>query len=114
MAKHTARNEKRVVCESSSSSSTDSHFAHPDHTDQIKKLNRVIGQMKAVQRMIEEGQYCPDILIQTRAAASALKAIEVKILESHLRHCVSEALSAADVKKSDQKIQELITLLGRF
>ena len=85
----------------------------PDHTLHIKKLNRVIGQLQGVQRMIEARRYCPDILTQTRAAASALKAVELVILENHLRHCVTQAINASNSKDADAKIHELIKIFAR-
>lgn len=86
---------------------------HPDHSLHIKKLNRVIGQLQGVQRMIEDHRYCPDILTQTRAAASALKAVELAILENHLRHCVAQAMTASNPKEADAKIHELIKIFAR-
>jgi DNA-binding FrmR family transcriptional regulator len=87
---------------------------NPDHSEQIKRLNRVVGQLQGVKRMIEENRYCPDILMQTRAAASALKAVELLILETHLRHCVSQALSAPSARDADRKVEELIQVVSRF
>lgn len=88
--------------------------AHPDHAMQVKKLNRVIGQLQGVQRMIDERRYCPDILIQTRAAASALRAIEMAILEKHLKNCVTSALSSQNPAKANAKIDELLDLFSRL
>lgn len=87
---------------------------HPDHSIHIKKLNRVSGQIEGIKRMIEEQRYCPDILVQARAAGAALKAIEMAILETHLRHCVSDALASRDVRKATSKMGELIKLVSRF
>ncbi len=93
---------------------TKARDGNPDHTSQIKKLNRVIGQIEGVQRMIEAGRYCADILVQTRAAASAIRAIEQTILETHIQNCVADALSAPAQSKSNAKIKELLDLLTRF
>lgn len=87
---------------------------HPDHSIHIIKLNRLIGQLEGVRRMIEERRYCPDILIQSRAAASALKNVELAIFETHLRHCVSEALNSPDGRKAAMKVEELVKVVGRF
>lgn len=87
---------------------------NPDHSTQIKKLNRVIGQIQGVQRMIEDGRYCPDILVQTRAAASAIRSIEQTILEKHIQNCVASALSTPSYSKSNAKIKELLDLFARF
>lgn len=96
--------------------STPSKHAHlnPSHELQLGRLNRVVGQLQGIKRMIEEGRYCPDILTQTRAASSALKSIEIAILETHLCHCVTDALSSRDANNSQKKINELIELIKRF
>lgn len=86
-------------------------IVHPDHSAQLNRLNRVVGQLNGVKRMIEERRYCPEILTQVRAAGAALKSIETLMLGTHLRHCVAEAVLAHDKKKADLKIEELVTLL---
>lgn len=87
---------------------------HPSHSHHLKKLNRVIGQLEGVKRMVEARRYCPDILIQTRAAASALKSVEVAILETHLMHCVSAAMNSTKNSDAKAKIDELTSLVRRF
>lgn len=87
---------------------------HPDHSPHIKKLNRIVGQLQGVQRMIAARRYCPDILIQTRAACSAIKAIELSILETHLEHCVTEAMASENARDSERKIHELLDIVKRF
>jgi len=86
----------------------------PCHTPTITRLNRVTGQLAGVKRMIEEGRYCTDILTQIRAASSALKAVEMKILQSHLRHCVTDATRAKKAAEVETKIEELVDLLERY
>ena len=88
--------------------------SHPDHSFQISRINRAIGQLEGVKRMIEARRYCPEIMIQTSAISSAVKSIERGILEKHLRYCVSEVLSPNRKKRADQKIKELIKVLKRF
>jgi DNA-binding FrmR family transcriptional regulator len=104
----------KVKAAKSVKGATHAASGHPDHSDQIKKLNRVVGQIQGVQRMIEERRYCPDILVQTRAAASAIRSIEQTILEKHLKNCVTEALSESNPSKANAKIEELLDLFGRF
>lgn len=87
---------------------------HPDHSVQLARLNRVIGQIEGIKRMIEARRYCPEILVQTRAVSAALKSIELGILGKHVRHCVSEALVTKNLKQSEVKIEELISVLDRF
>lgn len=63
--------------------------------------------------MIQERRYCVDILIQFRAAMAALRAVEVTIFETHLRHCVQSAMISQDEKLIETKIHELTELLAR-
>ncbi len=87
----------------------DSHD-HPDHSTQIKRLNRVTGQIQGIERMIVDKRYCPDIITQLKAASAALKAIESEIFKSHLRSCVKSVLNGNDAFKAEEKIQEIIKL----
>ena len=81
------------------------------HRPVIPNLNRISGQIKGVAKMVDEGQYCIDILDQLRAAKSAITTVENKILEKHIQECVTTSLkSQEDV---DTKIQELTRILTR-
>ena len=81
-----------------------------DHSAQINRLNRIVGQLQGIGRMIEGKRYCPEILLQTHAVISAIRSLEGGILEEHLRHCVKLAFTAKDKAESEQVIQELIDL----
>lgn len=81
------------------------------HRHELKRLNRIRGQIEAVQRMIAEGRYCPDILVQIKAARAALQSLERSILETHLHGCVESALSSRDENVVREKIDELVQLL---
>ncbi len=81
---------------------------HPDHSKLISRLNRIEGQIGGVKKMIEERRYCLDILAQTRAMQSALKAVEAEILNTHLAHCVKDALHSRDAAAVDQKLAEIV------
>ena len=86
---------------------------HSDHTEVLPRLNRVRGQLGGIEKMIDEGRYCVDILVQFRAAMAALRNIEVEIFERHLNHCVKSAILSKDKKEAQDKIQELTELLAR-
>ena len=60
----------------------------------IKRLHRIEGQVRGVERMIEEERYCIDVLTQISAVQTALESLSVKLLEDHVRHCVADALAA--------------------
>lgn len=81
---------------------------HPDHSNEIKRINRMIGQLEGVKKMIDEGKYCPDILIQTKAVSSALRSLETALLEKHIGHCVKGAIKSG--KGSQAKIDELVSI----
>lgn len=87
---------------------------HPSHRDQLKRLNRVRGQVDGVAKMINEERYCIDILTQLRAARSALRAVEDGVLRTHLRHCIQDELSRGHTEKPSERIDELIALLTRY
>ncbi len=85
---------------------------HPDHSAQLNRLNRVMGQLQGVKRMIEERRYCPEILTQVRAANAALRGVGTLMLGTHLRHCVAQALPAQDSDLAEVKIEELVSLVA--
>lgn len=79
----------------------------------MPRLKRARGQVDAVARMIESNEYCPDIIQQLRAATSALKSLEAVILQSHLEHCVKDAMKSKNEADSNKKINELIHLFKK-
>ena len=85
---------------------------HPDHSAEIKRINRILGQLEGVQRMIEERRYCVDILNQTKAITSAIHSLETALLQKHLQHCVADALNSTEPMRN-QKIQEVLDLFQR-
>jgi len=87
---------------------------HPDHSPQTAALNGASGQINGIKKMIDERQYCPDILTQLRAVRAALKSIEAKMLEAHLTQCVCDAMKSNDEDATNKKIQELVQLFKRF
>jgi len=86
----------------------------PSHEKVLPRLNRIAGQVDGVKKMIKEQRYCPDILIQLHAIRSAVRNLEVQILDSHLCQCVVESFQSQDHAKQQQKIEEIRTLLKRF
>ncbi len=83
-------------------------MGNPSHSDQIKRINRIIGQLEGVKRMIESGEYCPKILIQTKAVNSAIRSLETNLLEKHINHCVKNAYKSGKGEK--EKTEELIKI----
>lgn len=87
--------------------------AHIDHGEGLPRLKRIRGQVDGIERMILEKRYCMDILMQIKAARSALQALEGEVLKTHLEGCVREALHSKDSFHADKKIKELMELLAR-
>ena len=85
--------------------------SHPDHSIHISRLKRVKGQIEGIERMIIDKRYCPDIIVQLRAAASAMKSIEAEVFKTHLKNCVKQAFIDSDPYKSDEKVLEVIKLI---
>lgn len=85
--------------------------SHPEHMAELVRLKRVKGQIEGIERMILEKRYCPDIIMQARAAASALRAFEAAILQTHLRGCVKNAMQSKDPLDADRKIQEILEII---
>ncbi len=86
----------------------------PGHRHEIKKLNRVAGQLEGIRKMIEDGRYCVDIITQLRAARAAIRNLEAGILETHLHHCVADAMQSGDKQSAAKKIEELKDMFKRF
>lgn len=78
-----------------------------------KRLKRISGQVGGVQRMVEEGRYCIDVLNQVAAIRAALAKVAGVMLESHVRTCVAEAFSAGSEAEQDKKIAELVQTMTR-
>ena len=84
---------------------------HPSHEDNLVALRRIEGQVRGVQRMIEERKYCIDILNQICAVKGALGRVEEKILEKHFRNCVTAAALGSSEKEKQQKMDEIFKLI---
>ena len=84
---------------------------HPCHKVQLTSLKRIEGQVRGVQGMIEEGQYCVDILNQIKALKNSIITVEGKILKTHLRECIKESLKGDD--EFDVKIDEIMKIMKR-
>jgi CsoR family transcriptional regulator, copper-sensing transcriptional repressor len=87
-------------------------YAH-DKDAYIKRLRRIEGQIRGLQRMVEEDKYCIDILTQVAAATRALQAVALGLLEEHLGHCVVNAVSEGGDAATD-KIREASDAIARL
>jgi DNA-binding FrmR family transcriptional regulator len=80
----------------------------------VKRLHRIEGQVRGVERMIDDDRYCIDILTQIGAVSTALESLAVTILDDHVRHCVADALASGDKKAAVDKTEELLAAVRRF
>jgi CsoR family transcriptional regulator, copper-sensing transcriptional repressor len=79
----------------------------------LKRLRRIEGQVRGIQRMVEEDVYCIDILTQVSAATKALESMALVLLDEHLRHCVTEAIQAGG-DDADAKVGEASAAIARL
>jgi len=89
-------------------------IGYVDNKDQIlKRLRRAEGQVRGIQRMVEEDTYCIDVLTQISAATKALETVALSLLDDHLSHCVAEA-AAEGGPVADEKIREASAAIARL
>ncbi|WP_277925427.1 metal-sensitive transcriptional regulator [Sediminivirga luteola] len=81
--------------------------------DYLKRLKRIEGQARGLQRMVEQEKYCIDILTQVSAMTKALQSVSLGLLEEHLSHCVVEA-AARGGREADEKIKEASDAIARL
>ena len=79
----------------------------------ITRLRRIEGQIRGLQRMVEEDTYCIDVLTQISSATKALQAVGIGLVDEHLRHCVRDAVAESDVA-GDEKITEATAAIARL
>jgi DNA-binding FrmR family transcriptional regulator len=80
----------------------------------VKRLHRIEGQVRGIERMVEDERYCVDVLTQIAAATTALESLAFEILEGHVESCVAGALSSGDEKVAEEKSRELLEAVHRF
>ena len=79
-----------------------------------KRLHRIEGQVRGIERMVDDDRYCIDILTQIAAVNTALESLALKILDEHVRHCVAGALTSGDEADAQAKAEELLQAVQRF
>jgi DNA-binding FrmR family transcriptional regulator len=92
------------------------HGYSPQRDAHVKRLRRIEGQVRGLQRMVEEDVYCIDILTQVSASTKALQSFALSLLEEHLRHCVAEAAvrDGADGVVGEDKVAEATAAIARL
>ena len=79
----------------------------------VKRLHRIEGQVRGIERMVDEDRYCIDIVTQISAVRAALRRVEEEVLKDHVAHCVEHAIASGNKTDQRQKISELIDVIGR-
>ncbi len=91
-----------------------SHGYAKDKEALAKRLHRIEGQVRGIERMLEDDRYCVDILTQIAAVSTALESVGFKILDDHVKHCVAGALESGDPEVVAEKSEELLAAVHRF
>ena len=86
---------------------------HQDKDAVVKRLRRIEGQVRGLQRMVEDDAYCIDVLTQVSAVTKALQAVALELLDDHLGHCVAHAVSAGGVE-AEEKVREASAAIARL
>ncbi|MEU1872651.1 DNA-binding FrmR family transcriptional regulator [Streptomyces ambofaciens] len=89
------------------------HGYHKQKDEHLKRLRRIEGQIRGLQRMVDEDVYCIDILTQVSASTKALQSFALQLLEEHLRHCVADAALKGGTE-IDAKVEEATKAIGRL
>jgi DNA-binding FrmR family transcriptional regulator len=79
----------------------------------LTRLRRIEGQVRGLQRMVEEERYCPDVLMQVSSVQEALRGVGRALLHNHLKHCATEAIRSGDPARAEATYDELIELIYR-
>lgn len=84
------------------------------HETELVRLRRIEGQIRGVQKMIEEKRYCVDILTQLTSIVGAIKSVEENILERHLKGCVHQSFTKGNKDDKARKVDEVVDVLKKF
>jgi DNA-binding FrmR family transcriptional regulator len=80
----------------------------------IRRLHRIEGQVRGIEKMVEDDRYCIDILTQISAVGTALEAVALQLLDQHVSHCVAGAIQSGDRDETARKTAELMEAVQRF
>jgi DNA-binding FrmR family transcriptional regulator len=85
-----------------------------DKSDYARRLRRIEGQVRGLQRMVEDDTYCIDVLTQISAVSSALESVALGLLDQHIRHCVADAAKEGDEAETDRIVAEATSAIARL
>lgn len=92
---------------------TNHHGYHHDKEDYLRRLKRIEGQARGLQRMVEEDKYCIDILTQVSAMTRALQSLALGLLDDHIAHCVTDAVKQGG-PEAEAKLNEASAAIARL
>ena len=87
---------------------------HDEKAALVKRLHRIEGQVRGIEKMVAEDRYCIDVLTQIGAVSTALESLGFRILDDHVKHCVAGALASGDEAEAQAKAEELLEAVHRF
>jgi len=87
---------------------------HADKETLTKRLHRIEGQIRGIEKMVDDDRYCIDILTQIGAVSTALDSLAFQILDGHVKHCVAGAMASGDETAAKEKADELLAAVHRF
>ena len=90
------------------------HGYSADKEALVRRLHRIEGQVRGIERMVDEDRYCIDVLTQVAAVNTALESLAFRILDDHVNHCVAGALASGDPVEAGTKSKELLDAVHRF
>jgi len=97
-----------------SDTETHTHGYVADKEALVRRLHRIEGQVRGIERMLEEDRYCIDVITQIAAVNTALESLAFRILDEHVNHCVAGALASGDPAEAGEKSKELLEAVHRF
>ncbi len=90
------------------------HGYAPQKDRLVKRLHRIEGQVRGIEKMLADDRYCIDVITQISAVTTALDAVAFEILDAHVNHCVAGALASGDEEAAAEKSRELLDAVHRF
>jgi CsoR family transcriptional regulator, copper-sensing transcriptional repressor len=87
---------------------------HDQKAALVKRLHRIEGQVRGIEKMLEDDRYCIDVLTQIGAVSTALESLAFVILDEHVKHCVAGAIASGDEQDAETKVEELLQAVHRF
>jgi DNA-binding FrmR family transcriptional regulator len=87
------------------------HGYHKQKDEHLKRLRRIEGQIRGLQRMVEEDRYCADILTQISSVHEALRSVGRELVRNHLKHCAAAAIRSEEPQAAEQMYDELVDMM---